>query len=46
MVDLPDDAREMKDKAQDMEGDMFNRDKPDNQQEQRDQDASRDSQQE
>lgn len=47
MVDLPDEARDMKDKAQDAEGDMFNRDKPDNRQEgQTDQDAARDSQQE
>lgn len=47
MVDLPDDARDMKDKAQDLEGDMFNRDKSDNRQdEQRDQDAARDTQQE
>lgn len=46
MVDLPDEARDMKDKAQDAEGDMFDRNKPDTQQQgQTDQDAARDREQ-
>jgi len=49
MVDLPDETRDMKDKAQDLEGDMFDRNKPDTNQQQEshtDPDAARDQQQE
>jgi hypothetical protein len=46
MVDLPDEAREMKDKGQNVEGDMFDRKKPDNQQGQTDEDMSRENLQE